>query len=110
MKLYLVNNGVYHRCETGFLVVGIDTLLFSEYWLDTTTGLFRCIRAISFPNAYGKCTASFPEILTFGSKLEKHDYEKSPTKNYYVVGENYLCKYKPEYEKYSLESEDYDLS
>ena len=103
MKLYLINNGVYHQCSD------VKNLLFSEYWLDTTTGLFRCIRPISFPNVY-KCTASFPEILTFGSKLEKHDYEKSPTKNYYVVGENYLCKYKPEYEKYSLESEDYDLS
>ena len=104
MKLYLINNGVYHPCSDE-----ID-ILFSEYWLDTTTGLFRCIRAISFPNVYGKCTASFPEILTFGCKLEKNNYEKSPTKNYYIVGENYSCHYKPEYEKYSLESEDYDLS
>lgn len=99
MKLYFVNDGIYHFCQNH------KNNLFCEYYIENN--YFKCIRPITFKEQ-GSCSVEFPVMLSAGSVVEKRelDIDSSMTSitYYYNIGYRYMIKYDKSYdEKFALE-------
>lgn len=93
-KLYLVNNGIYHKCGTA----GCDDYLFCEFYLDNET--LKCARAFGFGLF---CSIEFPMYLSIGYNVKYRLFKEDKSKKYYIIGNYYYITYKDEYEKFVID-------
>lgn len=93
-KLYLVNNGIYHKCAHKG-----SSNLFAEYYIDGD--VMKCFRAISFKHS---CKFQFPIYLSIGCTTHNTYYIDNGTKlTFYIIGERSGIHYKAEYEKFVID-------